>query len=321
MIQRRTFFPALQPFSHGRLRVSDLHELYFEECGNPAGKPALVLHGGPGGGISPFLRQMHDPSAYRIILFDQRGCGQSTPHAELRDNTTWHLVDDIEKLRRHLGVERWQVVGGSWGSTLALAYAERHPERVTELILRGIFTLRESEIRWFYQQGADALFPDVWDAFIAPIPEAERHDLLGAYHRRLTGEDRAEQMRCARAWSQWEGATLSLLPDEKRVAEFGKDHFALAFARIECHYFRNKGFFRADGQLLADAHRLKGIPGCIIQGRYDVVTPAITAWDLHKAWPEADFEMVPDAGHTGSEPGIADALVRATDRFRYAISA
>lgn len=321
MMQRRTFYPDLTPFNQGRLRVSPLHEVHYEECGKPAGKPALVLHGGPGGGISPFLRQMHDPEAYRIILFDQRGCGQSTPHAELRENTTWDLVEDIEKLRRHLGIERWQVVGGSWGSTLALAYAETHPERVTELIVRGIFTLRESEIRWFYQQGANALFPDEWEGFLAPIPEAERHDLVSAYYRRLTGDDPAEQIRCARAWSQWEGATLSLLPDEKRVAEFGQDRFAIAFARIECHFFVNKGFFQQDGQLLADAHRLAGIPGTIIQGRYDVVTPAMTAWALHKAWGGAEFVMVPDAGHTGSEPGIADALVRATDRFRYAISA
>ena len=321
MVQQHTFYPELQPFNQGRLRVSPLHEIYYEECGNPAGKPALVLHGGPGGGISPFLRQMHDPGAYRIILFDQRGCGQSTPHAELRDNTTWDLVSDIETLRRHLGIEGWQVVGGSWGSTLALAYAETHPQRVSELIVRGIFTLRESEIRWFYQQGADALFPDFWEGFIAPIPPAERHDLVSAYYRRLTGDDPAEQLRCARAWSQWEGATLSLLPDEKRVAAFGKDEFAIAFARIECHYFVNKGFFRQDGQLLADAHRLRGIPGIIIQGRYDVVTPAMTAWDLHKAWPEAEFVMVPDAGHTAMEPGIAAALVTATDRFRHAFSA
>ena len=321
MIQRQTFYPGRQPVSEGRLRVSALHEIHYEECGNPMGKPALVLHGGPGGGISPFLRQMHDPESYRIILFDQRGCGKSTPHAELRENTTWDLVEDIEKLRRHLAIERWQVVGGSWGSTLALAYAETHPERVTELIVRGIFTLRESEIRWFYQQGADALFPDYWEGFLAPIPEAERDDLVSAYYRRLTGGDPMEQLRCARAWSPWEGATRSLLPDEKRVAEFGQDQFAIAFARIECHYFVNKGFFRQDGQLLAGARRLQGIPGVIIQGRYDVVTPAMTAWDLHRAWPEAEFVMVPDAGHTGSEPGIADALVRATDRFRHAISA
>jgi proline iminopeptidase len=318
MAERRTFYPDLLPFNRGRLRVSPLHEIYFEECGNPQGKPAVVLHGGPGGGISPFLRQSHDPAAYRIILFDQRGCGQSTPHAELAENTTWDLVADMERLRQHLKVERWQVVGGSWGSTLALAYAETHPKRVTELITRGIFTLRKSEIRWFYQEGADQLFPDLWEGFVAPIPKEERGDLLRAYHRRLTGPDKAAQIACARAWSQWEGATISLLPDPKRVAEFGSDHFALAFARIESHYFVNGGFFRQDGQLIADAHKLAGIPGVIIQGRYDVVTPPVTAWDLHKAWPEAEFIMVADAGHTATEPGITDALVRSTDRFRHA---
>ena len=321
MKQRRSFYPELQPFNRGRLRVSALHEIYFEECGNPEGKPAVVLHGGPGGGISPFLRQIHDPQAYRIVLFDQRGCGQFTPHAAVEENTTWDLVEDMEVLRRHLGIGHWQVLGGSWGSTLALAYAETYPERVTELILRGIFTLRESEIRWFYQQGADALFPDAWDAFLAPIPEAERHDLVSAYHRRLTGPDPTGQLDCARAWSQWEGATLSLLPDEKRVADFGTERFALAFARIECHYFANRGFFKEDGQLLANAGRLKDIPGAIIQGRYDVVTPPRTAWDLHKAWPQAAFVMVPDAGHAASEPGIADALVRATDQFRQPVTA
>ena len=321
MMRRRTFYPELLPFNRGRLRVSDLHEIYYEECGNPFGKPAVVLHGGPGGGISPFLRQMHDPEVYRIVLFDQRGCGQSIPHAELRENTTWDLVEDMEKLRRHLCLECWQVVGGSWGSTLALAYAEAHPERVTELVVRGIFTLRRSEIRWFYQQGADALFPDAWESFIAPIPADERHDLVAAYHRRLTGDDKAVQIACARAWSQWEGATLSLIPDARRVSDFGADQFALAFARIECHYFMHGGFFAQDGQLLAEAHRLKGIPGAIIQGRYDVVTPPVTAWDLHRAWPEAAFTLVPDAGHTATEPGIAEALVQATDRFRHAVDA
>ena len=321
MSERRSFFPETQPYRSGRLRVSPLHEIYFEECGNPGGRPALVLHGGPGGGISPFLRQMHDPRAYRIVLFDQRGCGQSAPHAELAENTTWDLVSDMEALRRHLGIARWQVVGGSWGSTLALAYAETHPERVTELIVRGIFALRKSEIRWFYQEGADQLFPDAWEGFLAPIPVAERHDLLSAYHRRLTGPDPQAQMACARAWSQWEGATLSLLPDPRRVREFGTDRFALAFARIECHYFMNAGFFARDGQLLENAHLLKDIPGAIIQGRYDVVTPAATAWALHKAWPRASFTLVTDAGHTATEPGIADALVRSTDRFIHAENA
>lgn len=319
--RRKTFHPPQQPYARGRLRVSGLHEIYYEECGNPAGKPAVVLHGGPGGGISPFLRQIHDPQAYRIVLFDQRGCGQSTPHAELAGNTTWDLVADMEQLRQHLGIARWQVVGGSWGSTLALAYAQTHPSRVSELILRGIFTLRRSEILWFYQEGASQIFPDAWEHFVAPIPPGERHDMVAAYHRRLTGEDEDTQLACARAWSQWEGATLSLLPDERRVAEFGADRFALAFARIESHYFMNRGFLRSDSQLLDDVRLLKDIPGVIIQGRYDAVTPAVTAWDLHRRWPEAQFEMIPDAGHTATEPGIADALIRATDGFRHEVSA
>lgn len=318
MNDRRKLFPEVQPYARGRLRVSGLHDIYYEECGNPSGQPAVVLHGGPGGGISPFLRQMHDPAHYRIILFDQRGCGQSTPHAELAENTTWDLVSDMEKLRLHLGIEAWQVVGGSWGSTLALAYAETHPDRVTGLIVRGIFTVQRQEIQWFYQRGAGALFPDMWETYVAPIPPDERHDMIAAYHRRLTGPDEAVQLACARAWSQWEGSTLSLLPDEKRVADFGSDRFALAFARIECHYFQNGGFFAPDDQLLANAHRLKSIPGVIIQGRYDVVTPMETAWALHRAWPEAEFLIVPDAGHTATEPGITDAIVRATDQFRHA---
>lgn len=318
MIGRRHFYPDFQPHSRGRLPVSAVHELYYEESGNPHGKPAVVLHGGPGGGISPFLRQMHDPRAYRIITFDQRGCGHSTPYASLENNTTWDLVADMERLREHLNIDRWQVVGGSWGSTLALAYAETHPDRVSELVVRGIFTVRKQEIDWFYQHGADALYPDAWEGFLAPIPADERHALVNAYHRRLTGTDEATLITCARAWSQWEATTLSLLPDGKRVAEFGADRFAIAFARIECHYFVHRGFFASDGQLLENAHRLKAIPGVIIQGRYDVVTPMQTAWELHKAWPEADFIVVPDAGHTATEPGIADAIVRATDRFRHA---
>ena len=318
MNDRRKLFPELQPHARGRLRVSSVHDIYYEECGNPSGQPTVVLHGGPGGGIAPFLRQMHDPAHYRIILFDQRGCGQSTPHAELAENTTWDLVSDMEKLRLHLGIEAWQVVGGSWGSTLALAYAETHPDRVTGLIVRGIFTVRRQEIQWFYQRGADALFPDMWETYVAPIPPDERQDMIAAYHRRLTGADEAVQLACARAWSQWEGSTLSLLPDEKRIADFGSDRFALAFARIECHYFQNGGFFSPDDQLLANADRLKSIPGVIIQGRYDVVTPMETAWALHRAWPEAEFLIVPDAGHTATEPGITDAIVRATDQFRHA---
>ena len=309
------FYPDLQPFARGRLRVSELHEIYFEQCGNPDGKPVVVLHGGPGGGISPFLRRLHNPGLYRIILFDQRGCGNSTPHAELLENTTWHLVADMEALREHLKIDTWQVLGGSWGSTLALAYAQIHMQRVTELILRGIFTLRQREIKWFYQDGANALFPDAWESFVAPIPMAERSDFVSAYYRRLTGNDRQVQLACARAWSQWEASALALRPNPAVIDSFGADQFALAFGRIECHYFVNKGFFDKDDQLIAAAAKLAHIPSVIVQGRYDVVTPMQTAWALHKAWPEAAFEIIPDAGHTALEPGITDALIRATDQF------
>ncbi len=315
MTDRLPPFPVTAARLCGRLRVSDLHEIHFEEHGNPAGKPVVLLHGGPGGGISPFLVQTHDPAQYRIILFDQRGCGQSTPHASVVDNTTWHLVADIEALRTCLGIERWQVVGGSWGSTLALAYALTHPSRVTELILRGIFTLRKWEIDWFYQRGADAFFPDAWEGFLAPIPVPERGDLLAAYHRRLSGPPGAEKDACAAAWSRWEGTTISLLPNPDREAEFADARFAAAFAAIECHYFRHGGFFAEDGWILKNAARLKDIPGVIVQGRYDVCTPPRTAWDLHQVWPEAEFVVVPDAGHTGTEPGIIDAMVRAARRF------
>ena len=315
MTDRRPLYPEITPYRTGRMQVSDLHEIYFEECGNPSGKPALVLHGGPGGGISPFLRQGHDPAKYRIILFDQRGCGQSTPHASLIDNTTWDLVADIERLRAHLGVDRWQVVGGSWGSTLALTYAISHPARVTELILRGIFMIRKFEIDWFYQSGASALFPDVWEGFLAPIPMAERGNLLAAYSKRLTGPDSAEKTACAQAWSRWEGTTISLLPDPARADGFAEGHFAAAFAAIECHYFMHGGFFDRDDWILANAPRLASIPGTIIHGRYDVCTPMQNAWDLHKGWPQADLYIVNDAGHTGTEPGIADAMVRATDGY------
>ena len=315
MSERRGLYPAITPYTTGRLAVSNGHEIYFEQCGNPDGKPALVLHGGPGGGISAFLRQGHDPARYRIILFDQRGSGQSTPYASVTNNTTWDLVSDIEALRAHLEIERWQVVGGSWGSTLALTYAILHGARVSELVLRGIFMLRKIEIDWFYQSGASMLFPDVWEQFLAPIPLAERGDLLLAYHRRLTGPDGPEKSACARAWSRWEGSTISLLPDESRQDIFSGDHFAAAFAAIECHYFAHRGFFDRDDWLLANAAALRTIPGVIIHGRYDVCTPLQNAWDLHRVWPEAELCIVPDAGHTGTEPGIADAMVRATDRF------
>jgi proline iminopeptidase len=313
---RRPMYPDIEPYRTGHLAVGSGHTIYFEESGNPDGQPALFLHGGPGGGSQPSQRRFFDPAHYRIILFDQRGCGRSTPYASLVDNTTWHLVSDIEALRAHLGIKRWLVLGGSWGSTLALAYAQTHPDQVSHLVLRGIFLLRKWEIDWFYQSGADAIYPDAFENYLAPIPPEERGDLLHAYYRRLTGTDEQAQILAARAWSRWEGATLSLLPDPDREARFGEDTYALAFARIESHYFVNRGFFRQDDQLLVDAHRLRAIPGVIVQGRYDVVTPLRSAFDLHKAWPEAKFEIIPDAGHATSEPGIIDALVRAADSFR-----
>ncbi len=313
---RRGLYPAIEPYRSGYLQVSELHRVYFEESGNPAGKPAVFLHGGPGAGCSPKARQFFDPAHYRIVLFDQRGCGRSTPHAELADNTTWHLVADMERLREHLGIERWLVFGGSWGSTLALAYAQTHPTRVSELVLRGIFMLRRWELEWFYQAGCDALFPDAWEEYLAAIPPAERGDLISAYHRRLTSPDEATRLTAARAWSVWEGATSFLHPDPAHIASSGEDQFALAFARIECHYFVNAGFFEVDGQLLRDAHRLRGIPATIVQGRYDVVCPLRSAWDLHCAWPEADLRIVADAGHSAFEPGITHELVQATDRYR-----
>jgi proline iminopeptidase len=313
---RRVLYPEIECFRSGRLRVSDVHEIYFEESGNPAGKPVVFVHGGPGSGTEPKQRRFFDPAAYRIVLFDQRGCGKSTPHASLVDNTTWHLVADMEALRAHLGLERWQVFGGSWGSTLALAYAEAHPERVTELVLRGIFMIRKQEIDWFYQRGASVLFPDAWEGYLAPIPEAERGDLLRAYYRRLTSDDAATRQAAAKAWSIWEGTTSHLYVDPDEIARTGEDNFALAFARIECHYFVNGGFFRPESQLLDGVPRIRRIPAAIVQGRYDVVCPMETAWALHRAWPEADFRLVPDAGHSAFEPGIIHELVKATDRFR-----
>lgn len=315
MTDRRDLYPAIEPFAQGRLQVSDIHEIYFELSGDPKGKPVVVCHGGPGGGTTPSMRRYFDPAKYRIVLFDQRGCGKSTPNAELDGNTTWDLVADMEKLRRHLDIDRWQVFGGSWGSTLALAYAETHPDRVAELVLRGVFMLRRDELLWFYQEGANWLFPDAWERYLAPIPEAERGDLMAAYHRRLIGSDHAEKLKAAKAWSAWEGGTVSLSPSQERIDSFSTDAFAVAFARIESHYFANRGFFRQDDQLLADIDKIRSIPGVIVQGRYDVVTPMKSAWDLHLAWPEAEFVLVGDAGHAASEPGIIDALVRATDRF------
>ena len=311
----KTLYPEIEPFDTGRLKVSPIHELYYEQCGNPQGKPAVFLHGGPGGGISSDYRRYFDPEVYRVVLFDQRGSGKSTPHASLEDNTTWHLVEDIERLREHLGIKTWQVFGGSWGSTLALAYAETHPDRVHQLVLRGIFLCRQKEIRWFYQEGASAIFPDVWEEYLKVIPEAERADMVSAYYRRLTSEDDAVRLEAARAWSIWEGSTSKLFFDASMIEKFADPEFALAFARIECHYFMNNAFFSTDNYLIENVGRIRSIPGVIVQGRYDVVCPATSAWDLHRAWPEAQLHIIPDAGHSISEPGIVDALVTATDDF------
>ncbi|PRX95723.1 prolyl aminopeptidase [Allonocardiopsis opalescens] len=315
----RSLYPPIQPYDQGVLDVGDGHRIHWELCGNPAGKPAVFLHGGPGAGCSPAHRRLFDPERYRVLLFDQRGCGRSTPHAsrpdaDLTTNTTWHLVADIERLRRMAGVDRWLVFGGSWGSALALAYAETHPERVSELVLRGIFTLRQQELRWFYQSGASYLFPDLWEHYLAPIPESERDDLIGAYYRRLNSADPAVRLEAATAWSVWEGSTITLLPDADIRAQHAEPGYALAFARIENHYFANGGFFTEE-QLIRDAAKLQDIPGVIVQGRYDVCTPPQTAWDLHRAWPQAEFHLVDDAGHAFSEPGILDRLVTATDTF------
>ena len=312
----RELYPEIEPYRTGILPVDDRHTLYFEECGNPKGKPVIFLHGGPGAGCNPKMRRFHDPGAYRIILFDQRGSGRSTPHADLIDNTTWNLVADIEKLRAHLEVSQWQVFGGSWGSTLALAYAETHPEHVTELVLRGIFMLRHWELQWFYQSGAHRLFPEAWQPYCNLIPEAERDDFIAAYHRRLTSEDISVRLAAAKAWSVWEGATSTLIPEPEAVDDFEDPHFALSFARIENHYFMNKGFFNADDQLLRDVHKIRHIPGVIVHGRYDVVCPVQNAYDLHQAWPEAALHISPASGHSAFEAENATALLEATDRFR-----
>jgi proline iminopeptidase len=313
--ERVRLYPTLEPFRTGTLDVGDGHTMFFEECGNPRGEPVLLLHGGPGGGANPTMRRFHDPAHYRIVLFDQRGSGRSTPYASIENNTTWHLVADIERLRRHLAIERWQLFGGSWGSTLAIAYAETHTERVTGLILRGIFLLRRKEIDWFYQHGASALYPDAFDAYQSVIPVDERAHMVAAFHRRLTGTDKAVQLAAAKAWSMWEGSTLALRQDPERIRAFGADNYAIAFARIECHYFFHGGFLKSDDQLLADAHRLAAIPGIIVHGRYDVVTPLANAWDLRRVWPQVDLRIVPDAGHAMTEPGNIHELVSATRRM------
>ena len=318
MTELRTLYPPIEPFDTGRLRVSPIHELYYEQVGNPNGQPAVFLHGGPGGGLTLDYRRYFDPEIYRVVLFDQRGSGQSTPHASLEDNTTWHLVEDIERLREHFGIERWLVFGGSWGSTLALTYAETHPDRVTALVLRGIFLCRPREIRWFYQEGegASAIFPDTWEHYVEVIPKSERADMLSAYYRRLMSDDESVRLEAARAWSIWEGSTSKLFPDPDLINQYGEPHKALALARIECHYFVNNIFFDSDNYLIENVGKIRHIHAVIVQGRYDIVCPMMSAWDLHRAWPEADLQIVPDAGHSITEPGIISRLVAATDRFR-----
>ncbi len=312
----RSLYPDIEPFDTGMLAVDARHSLYYEQCGNPRGKPVVLLHGGPGAGCSAKMRRFHDPAHYRIVLFDQRGSGRSTPHADLTDNGTWELVADIERLRNHLGIDRWQVFGGSWGSTLALAYAQTHPAQVTELVLRGIFMLRRWELEWFYQEGASRLYPDAWKHYLAAIPAVEHGDLISAYNRRLTSADEATRLDAARAWSVWEASTSLLLPDAAFVDGHRDAHFALSFARIESHYFVNGGFFETQDQLLRDAHRLHGIPGVIVHGRYDVVCPLQSAFDLQAAWPDAVLKISPGAGHSAFEPQNLSALIEATDQYR-----
>ena len=308
-------YPPIEPYRTGMLKVSSVHNLYFEECGNPAGKPVVFVHGGPGGGTNPPDRQYFNPNLYRVILMHQRGSGNSTPPASLEENTTWHLVDDLEKLREHLKIEKWQVFGGSWGSTLALTYAIQHPTRVTELVLRGIFLIRKKEIDWYYQNGASAMYPDIWESYRDHIPENERSDFVKAYYRRLTDSNPEVQMAAAKPWTAWEMSTSRLFTPPELSQSLVTDDFAIKFARIECHYFINKGFFDEDGWILKHVDKIRHIPAVIVQGRYDVVCPPMSAWDLHRAWPEAHLMIIPDAGHSSREPGISKALVSATDRF------
>ena len=314
----RTLYDPIEPFDSGHIQVSPVHNLYYEQCGNPNGKPVLFLHGGPGAGLIPDYRRYFDPAAYRVILFEQRGAGRSLPHASLDDNTTWHLVEDIEKLREHFKVDEWLVFGGSWGSSLALAYAETHPEPIRALILRGIFLCRPREIRWFYEdsEGANSIFPDRWEPYVAVIPEEERHDMIGAYYKRLTSDDHAVRIEAAKAWSIWEAGALKLLPDQSIIDDFSQPEMALALARIECHYFVNNSFFETENFLLENVHRIRKIPAVIVHGRYDIVCPVMNAWELHRAWPEAELKIIQDAGHAANEPGIVDALIQATDSFR-----
>ncbi|MEW8232286.1 MAG: prolyl aminopeptidase [Candidatus Thiodiazotropha endolucinida] len=310
----KDLYPAIEPFTSQMLPVGNGHRLYVEQVGKPDGIPVLFLHGGPGAGCEPYHRRFFNPYHYRVVLFDQRGCGHSTPHASLEANTTWDLVGDIERIRQQLNIEQWLLFGGSWGSTLALAYAQSHPDRVTGMVLRGIFLCRDEEISWFYQHGASRVFPDYWEDFIAPIPQQERDDLLHAYHRRLSGENDIDRMAAAKAWSVWEGRTASLHPNPAVVSFFSDPHTALSLARIECHYFVNHAFLRPN-QLLLESDRLADIPGVIVQGRYDLICPMTSAWELHRAWPGSELKVIGDAGHSAAEPGIRSALIEATDRF------
>lgn len=315
MTESSALYPPIEPFNSGFISVSRRHTLYYEQVGNPAGKPVVFLHGGPGGGVMPDYRRYFDPQKWHVILFDQRGCGRSTPLADIEENTTWDLVADIETLRVHLGIARWAVFGGSWGSTLALSYAISHHGVCTDLFLRGIFLLRKQEIDWFYQQGCSRLFPDLWQSYLEPIPEDERHDLVAAYYRRLTSADAGVRQRAAKAWSVWEGSTSKLLFDPASAGKFGNDEFADAFARIECHYFTNKGFFPEDDYLLKHAGILKNIRTVIIHGRYDVICPVENAWQLHQVLPQSELHIVADAGHALSEPGITARMIEYTDKW------
>ncbi len=311
----KQLYPEIEPYNQFDLKVSDLHTIHIEESGNINGKPVIFLHGGPGGGIEPVYRQYFDPKKWHIIIFDQRGCGQSTPHAELQENTTWDLIADIEKIRQYLEIDKWVVFGGSWGSTLSLSYAITHPDRCKALILRGIFMIRKKEIDWFYQKGTSNIYPDAWEAYLEPIPEDERHDLVAAYYKRLTSNDDSVRIEAAKAWSIWEASTSKLIQSEESIHAFEDAKVAEAFARIECHYFTNRGFFDTDEWLLENVDKIRHIPTVIVQGRYDVVCPMVSAWELHRAFPEADFEIVQDAGHSMTEKGIAAKLVEYTDKF------
>ncbi len=306
----------MEPFNTFSLRVSDLHQLYVEESGNPKGYPIVFLHGGPGGGTTSLQREFFDPKFYRIILYDQRGCGKSLPFAELRENTTWDLVDDLEKIRKHLGISKWHVFGGSWGSTLALCYAIKYPQVISALLLRGIFLCRHLELQWFYQSGASMIFPDFWEKYKNFIPADERDDFISAYYRRLTSADKTLQLQAARVWSQWEAATSYLYVNEPSIAEYADPHKALPFARIEAHYFVNNAFLKSDNQILENASQFQNIPGRIVQGRYDVVCPVRSAFDLHHVWKKSELVVVPDSGHSAFEPGIKKDLIRACEDFK-----